>query len=478
MTFVAFHLSSLARWLHVRSEKHASARKLLVWWAAAMLASSPLPARSAEANTFTLFLAGDTIIMRPISDNEEPSFLQLVDEMRSADAAIVNLETLLHNFNGFPQAEAGGTYMASSPSLAKDLAWAGVDMVSTANNHTFDYGAIGVLENLDHLSRSQIIAAGSGKDLQEARAQKQFRRPEATVALVSAAATFIPYGIASRSRSDQRGRPGLNPLRTVSNTEIVMPAGVADFLASVENLFGYSDSRYSRKRFKLFGYDVVRGNSFAIHTGDRPMPKDLDAILQEIRTASKSADITIFSLHDHRQADWLQGFAHQVLDAGADVFFAHGPHEIRGIEIHKGRPIFYSLGDFFYEPHHIARLPSENYDEYNLGDDASVADAMKARFAKYGEIKQRKPWEGLAAVVTFRDRVMQNVRLIPLDLGIGQPIKQRGRPQRANPSLGQSIIDVAKSQSKKFGTEITYNADRNSGLIVNDRAMNRSRERD
>jgi len=124
----------------------------------------PVSGRCAEENrfdaTFSLFLAGDMIVMRPMSHVEDERFLMVVDEMREADTTRINLETLLHDFQGYAQIEAGGFYMASPPDLAEDFAWAGIDMVSTASNHTFDYGSIGVLENIENLAKAKIIAAG------------------------------------------------------------------------------------------------------------------------------------------------------------------------------------------------------------------------------------------------------------------------------------------------------------------------------
>ena len=158
-----------------------------------------------EDDTFSVFLAGDMVVMRPLSEVEDAQFLQLVRQIRKADAAVVNLETLFHRFEGYAQAENDGTYMATSPEIASDLAWAGIDMVSTANNHTFDYGSIGVIENLENLTKAQILAAGSGEDLQRARAVKYFHHPRSTVALISAASTFVGFGKASRSRPDLQG---------------------------------------------------------------------------------------------------------------------------------------------------------------------------------------------------------------------------------------------------------------------------------
>ena len=67
----------------------------------------------------TLLLAGDALIARPWSHVREADFLGLIDEIRAADVAIVNLETVIHEFKGHAQADSGGTYMASPPQRAK-----------------------------------------------------------------------------------------------------------------------------------------------------------------------------------------------------------------------------------------------------------------------------------------------------------------------------------------------------------------------
>ena len=93
---------------------------------------------------FSMALTGDSIITRRLSVYREPEFLQLMEIMRDADVAFTNLEMLFHNYEPYPMAQSGGTYMRGDPLLAKELAWAGIDMVSRANNHTGDYGVLGM----------------------------------------------------------------------------------------------------------------------------------------------------------------------------------------------------------------------------------------------------------------------------------------------------------------------------------------------
>ena len=147
----------------------------------------------------SLFLAGDALITRPWSHVRETRFLELVSEIRTADVAIANLETVIHEFSGYAQADFGGTYMASPPQIAAELKWAGFDMLAHANNHTFDYGTSGVLETLEHVEKAGLILAGSGKDLQNARAPRYFHCNGGTVALVAMTADFLSYGKASKA---------------------------------------------------------------------------------------------------------------------------------------------------------------------------------------------------------------------------------------------------------------------------------------
>src|SRR5690606_18177923 len=117
---------------------------------------------------FTVALAGDAIITRRLSPYKEPEFLQMIELIRDADAAFVNLEMLFHDYEPYPAASSGGTYMRGDPHLAGELAWAGFDMVSMANNHTGDYGADGHRITRRHVEAVGIVTAGTGENLAEA----------------------------------------------------------------------------------------------------------------------------------------------------------------------------------------------------------------------------------------------------------------------------------------------------------------------
>ncbi|MFQ6053409.1 MAG: CapA family protein, partial [Candidatus Bathyarchaeia archaeon] len=95
--------------------------------------------------------------------------LEMVDLIRSADVAFTNLEMLLHDYEGYPAAECGGTYTRADPSMIEELKWMGYDIVSTANNHSLDYMYGGLFKTIEHLDAAGVPHAGTGRDLAEAR---------------------------------------------------------------------------------------------------------------------------------------------------------------------------------------------------------------------------------------------------------------------------------------------------------------------
>jgi poly-gamma-glutamate synthesis protein (capsule biosynthesis protein) len=384
----------------------------------------------------SLFLAGDSIIVKPWSQVDDPAFLDLVAQIRGADVAIANLETVIHEFKGYAQLNAGGTYMASPPEIAAELAWAGFDMVAHANNHTFDYGTTGVLENLEHVGKAGLVLAGSGEDLQRARQPAYFRSPKGTVALVSTTATYTPYGRASISRPELRGRPGANPLEVLWEWNI-------EALAPLLKL--------------------------TVPIPAKVDPEDLAGNLDAIKAARQNADLVVFSIHAHeRDGDWLQSLAHQVIDAGADVFFAHGPHVVDGIEIYRCKPIIYGLGDFVFQQEQITRLPPEYFEELGLEPDTTWEDLQALRREQrgappYGRMASH---EGLGAVLRIGRDGLSDLRLVPVDLAYPEDIPLRGRPRTAGPALGRQIIDDLIEQSRRFGTDVAYSETENRGIVT------------
>ena len=301
-------------------------------------------------------------------------------------------------------------------------------------------------------------------DLQSARAPAYFPHADGTVALVSAASSFVPYGKASRSRPDMHGRPGLNPLTAKPVRYVALPNFLARGVRSAANLFDLPYRELDAEWSRLYGLHIRVGDGLGLRWGRRIDSKDLADNLTSVREAAAKADLVVFSIHAHEQGRWLTDLAHRIIDAGADVFFAHGPHRMLGIEIYKDKPIFYGLGDFVFQQDSIERFPSEFYDRFGLGNDATPADIQDARAAE-GLWAEREAWEAVAALVRFKGGKLREVRLLPLDLGFGQSPPQRGTPRYADGTLGRRIISYVGDISRPYGTVIRYVEGENAGLV-------------
>lgn len=417
------------------------------------------PQSATSSPEFTLALVGDSIITRKISVYSEPAFTRVIDLIRNADAAFANLEMLFHDYEPYASAASGGTYMRADPALVKDMVWAGFDMVSRANNHAGDYGVLGMNLTTNYVAQAGLVQAGVGQSLAEAREAKFLETPKGRVALISVASTFPDSSRAGRTRGDMPARPGLNPLRFTTTTTIT-----ADQMTALRAMAASTTGRQpgTGNTFTYLGNRFVVGATPGVKT--EPLKEDLDEIAAVVRNAAGLSDYTIVTIHCHEggrdrtlPADFLVTFARAMVDAGADLFVGHGPHVLRGIEIYKGKPIMYSLGDFIFQNETLLRLPSENYEPFNLGATAGVNDFNDARydFDKSGFPADPPIWEAVVAIPRYRGEQLVELALHPITLGHGKARSVRGRPLFADGPLGQKILGDVVRLSAPMGTKVS-----------------------
>ena len=422
--------------------------------ARARLLAQPAPAG------ITLALTGDSIITRRLSVYTEPAFTRLVALVRGADAAFTNIEMLFHDYETFPMHESGGTYMRADPALAKELAWAGFDLGSLANNHTGDYGVEGMRLTRKYVREAGLVTAGVGESLAEAREARFLETAKGRIALVSVSSTFPDHSRAGTTRGDVPARPGLNPLR-FSTTYVVTRDRFEALKLAAGEVTGRPPAAgdtltFVGRRFEVGAVPAVR---------TEPNAADVREIAAVVKSAKTLADYVIVTIHAHEAgrsgltepATFLPTFAHAMIDAGADLFVGHGPHVLRGIEIYKARPIFYSLGDFVFQNETLLRYPTDNYEEQKLGIDAQPDDYLNRRYdnGKSGFPAERMIWESVVAVPRFDGDRLVDVALHPIDLGFGKPRQVRGRPLLAEPALAAKILNDLRTLSAPFGTTIT-----------------------
>ncbi len=172
------------------------------------------------------------------------------------------------------------------PKMAEVLKAGGINLVSLANNHILDYGVEGLTETLETLKQWGIYFVGAGLDLQEAR------KP-AILSIGDQKIGFLAYSL-------------------------TFPE-------------------------EFWATDSTAGTCFPFH----------HFVFQDVQDLKKEVDWVIISCHwgqelMDRPKPYQITLAHQLIDAGADVILGHHPHVIQGIEIYRGKPIVYSLGNFIF----------------------------------------------------------------------------------------------------------------------------------
>ncbi len=179
------------------------------------------------------------------------------------------------------------------------------------------------------LDETGIKRCGAGETLAEALRPAVMDAGEHRIAVI-AASSIVPEGYAARE-----DKPGCAPLRAFTVYEPVEP-----------------DQPGTPPRIRTF-----------------PHLDDLEVLSRQVSAARQVADIVLVSMHwgihmiPYALADYQTICARKLIDAGADAILGHHPHILKGVELYRGKPIFYSLGNFAIgQPHDwdpdILRTPS------------------------------------------------------------------------------------------------------------------------
>ncbi len=438
----------------------------------------------AQSGDLNIALTGDSMPTRHLTPFTEDGYLALVELLRGADCAYTNLETTVRRDHEGLHDLSQGTLMSTPPELLEDLKWLGVNLVSCANNHASDYGHGGIEATLAHLQAAGLAHAGSGMNLAEARAPGYVDTPGGRIGLISANAFFEPWQRASTQGPDLKGRPGINPLDFKTNYTIDQAA--LDQLRRMSSQLGFDQANARRRRNFFSDKEAPDGNESEVNflgrrftVGDefawttRADDFDEEENLRSVAEARRQADWVLFSLHCHEfgprnalaaevasemedLARFAREFSQKAIEAGADMVAIHGVHFTLGVEIHAGKPIFYSLGNLILQNETVPYLPRESYRRFDLGVEATPADFQDARTAKDTKGMPAYPefWRSFIAVCRFAGGTLERVELHPIDLGFGLPRAQRGRPVIAGRELGDDLIERLAGLSSQYGTKM------------------------
>lgn len=420
------------------------------------------------ANGFTLASVGDLILNQPESNFADPRFQAALDLIRHADAGFGNFEGTaidIRTFKGYPAAENGGAWLIDSPKVPADILKMGIDIVSRANNHATDWGLAGMEETDRRLSAAGVVYAGSGYDLGAAEAAHYLSTPEGRVGVVSMASSFTPMSRAMDPLGAAPGRPGIDALRTTAFIEV--PQATFDQVRKLYEEILAAMPKAEREsitpsknpnEINLFGTHYRLGQQYGISF--QMNQNDLKGILKAIRQGKQDGDFLIATIHAHEPGNWseeppdfLPKLAHDAIDAGADEFIGHGPHQLRGIEIYKGKPIFYSLGNFFFESSMETPVGMDEYEQWKLNPATATDEEQNAALDKKWFTGKRW-YESVIAVSRFDHGSVSEIRLYPIALGAMKRAADRGVPELATPAEARDILERLQRLSAPYHTTI------------------------
>ena len=197
--------------------------------------------------------------------------------------------------------------------------------------------------------------------------------------------------------------------------------------------------------------------------------RDLQENLRSIRNGKQYSDFMISTIHAHQGDSALQAFlfeerppdflielAHKSIDSGADAFVGHGPHVLRGIEMYKGKPIFYDLGEFFREWDWSCDC------NFSPNGDVTQAENVVRGLEARGVVEAIN-YESVVALSRFDKGQLQEVRLHPIWARHDGPLSRRGLPMTAPPEIAQRILARLQKLSEPLGTRIAIEG--NVGVI-------------
>lgn len=255
----------------------------------------------------TFLGTGDLLIDR---DKPDTIFQHVTDVLRAADIAFANSEQTYAEGGCLIRGHGTNSESRNLPAVLS----AGFDVISLANNHTLDWGTDVLLETMKKLKSAGLAYVGAGKNIEEARQPVILERKGNRVGFL-AFSSVHPEGYEA-----EKDKPGLNPIRVWTIYKQI---------------------------------DYQPGTPPRIVT--LPYKEDMTAMVESIRQLKMQSDVVIVSMHWGQHIiprvipEYCFDVGHAAIDAGADLILGTHTHIGKGIEMYKGKAIFYSTGNFAAE---------------------------------------------------------------------------------------------------------------------------------
>lgn len=447
-------------------------------------------------NDWNISLAGEMMVSRPFSMHDEPEFTGVWELLQDSDVAYGHLEMNFANPEELKWPARGqgiGSFMMSDPEVAKDLKWAGFDLMSTAHNHSFDFGAEGLVATRKHMKEVGIVTAGTGIDLERATEPGYVEKKKGRVSLISTSSGNQHFMWANHAKGSLMARPGVNPLRLeyefVVDSETMK--NLKDFAAKFEIVKPPKNGPKDAFGFLIPGAQQW-GDPYCFVEGDKCEiiskcdQRDLARNMRAVEEAKCMSDLVIvahhFSVSDGPRGDtpprFVEEFARAAIDEGADIYVGHGWHRTLGIEIYKGKPIVYGIGNFWANSEFLQRVPYDSYDAWGHDVDKLYTLHPALHPLHPGLDHSNETWWGSCILkVEMKDGKLSKLFLHPVEMGRdstpegtlhrrtgkGDHPLTEGRPMLAKGDNALRILERYKQLSEPYGTII--NIENGIGVI-------------
>ncbi|KJR89241.1 poly-gamma-glutamate synthesis protein (capsule biosynthesis protein) [Sporothrix schenckii 1099-18] len=354
----------------------------------------------------SVVVGGDVVINgplhRPIAANP------VYRELHTADANFVNLEMPFASPTAAANTDTYGAEkliaLHADPSHAPVLRDLGLDVVTVANNHGMDFGVGGLRTTLQALDGVGIAHVGGG----ETQAEAFGVVVQKGIAFLGVTTT-LPNGSGAG-----RARPGL--------------AGVRVFTKYVVDTVSLDESP-----------------GMAPFVETQTYAADEAVLLDAIRQAAARTDVSVVVVGIHwgvpygwvaatqdEIAQYQRPLARAMVDAGASVVVGHHPHVVQGVELYRGAPIFYSLGNFIFSNDIVT--PDETFRTYPPYE--------------WGSLQKTLSNIGSLARLEWDEGKLTGCVMIPVT------VEADGEPTYATAADAEVLVARVRSMSQAYGAAV------------------------
>jgi poly-gamma-glutamate synthesis protein (capsule biosynthesis protein) len=269
-----------------------------------------------------IVLTGDVNLMK--ETNPRGPFAQVAAALKAASVVFGNLECCLYAPTGARSVSDEG--FLAAPAMGEALTLAGYHAIGTANN--VNYGPDAITSSLRELDRLGIAHTGSGVNAEAAHAPAIVERNGVRYGFLQRTSVYWPTNHEAGDHS-----PGVAVVR--GNTAYQVPA---------------HKTRPEIPPMNRPGIPPI------IRTWVEP--KYLERLREDLKALRARVDVVVASHHwglGQEVLEYMTEIAHAAIDAGADIVIGHGPHYLLPVEVYKGKPVFYGMGNFSFHTGHYGR---------------------------------------------------------------------------------------------------------------------------